>query len=410
MRSARLFAVATLTSLLTLTAATASAESWDLDLSFSDDGTLRVLESDAVLDVGVVNGRVYAAGVSWDSQERSLLVIRTLADGTYDNSFGSYGVASVNMACDTSGFDFDVLADGSSIASCQSREELRVLKWTEAGVLDTSFSADGIRTVAVPSPKQSFYFGDTGVVIDGQGRVVVGAMADSNDGANARIYRMLPSGALDTSFSSDGIRRLDLYDVDWVDDIAVVARDRIVIASDDANCPNSDEACYKRAKAHLIRLTKEGGFDQSFSDDGVARFSIRSFAVDFSYPIEIGVDSDNVITAALTGTGSFGVARILADGTPDPEYGVEGVVGLTCKCYVGSAHVVNGKVALAGTSAHFDQTLVATISQSGNSIVQGQIDLLPEARPEFSGAVAFDGNAILIGGGTGRTGFINRII
>ena len=410
MRRTRLLTIATITSFLTLTAATASAGSWTLDLSFSDNGIFRVVDSHTVLDLGVSSGLVYAAGASRDGQGPSLFVARTLTDGTYDSSFGTDGVASVGIACDAEGFDFDVLADGSSIASCQSAKELKVLRWTKAGVLDTSFSADGIRTVTVSSPKKSFYIGDTGVVVDGHDRIVVGAMADSNDGANARIYRMLPSGALDTSFSSDGVRHLDLYDVDWVDDLAVDTNNRILIASDNATCPDSnDKDCYRLAKAHLIRLNANGAFDQSFSDDGVVRFSIQSSAVDFSYPIEIGVDSDNVITAVLTGTGSFAAARILADGTLDTEYGVGGIVGLTCKCSAASAQVVDGKVALAGLSSHLDQTVVATISPSGDRIVQGQIDLLPKGRYEFTGAVAFDGNTILVGGTNTRIGFISRI-
>ncbi|HVQ87185.1 MAG TPA: hypothetical protein VMT88_03290 [Actinomycetes bacterium] len=411
MRRSRSLAVVAVAGLLSVTASAASAGSWSLDPSFSGNGVLRLPQlagsSGNMETISVTNGLVYASGTTYTSSGSGIFVVRTLADGTLDSSFGDNGIARTsarNQGHLPVDYDHAVLNDGSSVSAFfsafsarGSHKKLTVVRWTNDGVLDTSFSGDGVRTLRLKLSNTPY--GQLGVAVDRTGRIVVGVMGAGDDRADDWIYRLEPSGALDDRFAGDGLRRIDLFKYDWIDDLTVDSRNRVLIAADHYGDPDPD-------KSHVFRLDNRGSIDAGF---GVVQFKIHSPSVDYVAPTAIGVDANNVITIALQGKNAYGSVRIRPNGNLDNDYGLRGVVGLSCTCVLSRAQVVNGRVAVVGyPGGYAGPVLVTSISQSGNRVVQGLVQTFPTGLPLYE-AVAVDGNAVIYGGIIRSSGFLAKV-
>ncbi|HVQ87186.1 MAG TPA: hypothetical protein VMT88_03295 [Actinomycetes bacterium] len=389
---------------LTLCATTlvAHASNLSLDPTYSGDGVLRLkaLDGAETYEVEVLGNKVYAAGIVFGSSPSQTFLARTNADGTLDGSYGVGGVATLDapgMVYGSRSVDFT--DDGSAVVTYYAKHHLVIQRWASDGSLDTKFSGDGIRQIAFATSK---IHAVTRGAVDAQGRVVVAAQRDAQRGFDALIYRLTPQGALDTSFSVDGVKRLDYFKWDWVDALTVDHNNRVIFATDDTEDAST-------ARGYLIRLKPDGSTDTNFSDDG--RVGLRLAPKMFTYPLAVGVDSHNVITAALTGSSAstYGAARVLTNGDLDPDYGDAGVLGVTCACLPRHAQVVDGAVAFDGILGDL-QTVVATrFSANGHGVFQGRIDLFPATTNEWIDGVALDGTHLFIGGSVGRDAYIAKI-
>src|SRR5687768_8756055 len=93
------------------------------------------------------------------------------------------------------------------------------------GDLDRSFSRDGrVTTQFVPHGDE----GAHAVAVQRDGRIVaVGVAGRSN--YDTALARYLPDGSLDPSFGDGGRITADLGPTDWLSDVAIDARSRIVV-------------------------------------------------------------------------------------------------------------------------------------------------------------------------------------
>ena len=80
--------------------------------------------------------------------------------------------------------------------------DLDVLRYTPAGVLDTSFSSDGKQNMNVNGTDQA-----ESVALDSRGRILVSG--SSNGQKDFAVARLLDDGSLDTSFSAGGKQTID---------------------------------------------------------------------------------------------------------------------------------------------------------------------------------------------------------
>ena len=93
------------------------------------------------------------------------------------------------------------------------------------------------------------------------GKIVVAG--DTSVGANAIVWRLHPSGALDSSFDSDGKLTIDAGGNERVSGVVRQPDGRIVVAGSSA--PN-----FSFPDAAAFRLNANGSLDASFSGDGKA--------------------------------------------------------------------------------------------------------------------------------------------
>ena len=186
------------------------------------------------------------------------------------------------------------------------------------GNLDPSFGSGGRVATNKGSPLSV-----NAVAIDSHGRIV----AAGQGGSKMALVRYLPTGVLDTSFSDDGIAIFDPGNGDYASaqDVAIDRQGRILAAGCVADTATFGiVACDDFA---LIRVSDGGALDSSFGA-GSNGFVTKDFAAESDSASAVGVDDQGRIvvggTAQVGGDDDFGVLRYLSTGNLDPSFGTGG--------------------------------------------------------------------------------------
>jgi uncharacterized delta-60 repeat protein len=185
-----------------------------------------------------------------------------------------------------------------------------------------------------------------GVAIQADGRIVVAG----SSGGNFALVRYTVGGALDTSFSGDGMQTTDFGGADGGTAVAIQADGRIVVGGGSGG------------EFALARYDAQGGLDTSFSGDGRQTTDFGGF--DTSN--DVAIRSDGAIVAAGTvafgGAANFAVARYSASGALDPTFDFDGRVvtdfGNSQSTYdsgEGVAIQADGRIVVAGYGAEQSQ-------------------------------------------------------
>lgn len=189
--------------------------------------------------------------------------------------------------------------------------------WAADGDLDPSFGDRGLVTTAVTEISLE------AMAIDGQGRIVVAGRTNSD----MAVARYLPSGVLDTTFSVDGIASFDFpgnAPDEMARGVAIDARGGIILAG----CEGSDGFGLVCDDFALIRVSEDGGLDTSFGPPGSNGFVRRDFAGTADEAAAVVIDRQGrIVVAGITTNGAnvdFAVARFGANGQPDLSFGNAG--------------------------------------------------------------------------------------
>lgn len=195
-----------------------------------------------------------------------------------------------------------------------------------SGVLDTTFSQDGLVTsFVIPSAPDRWDIADR-VAIQPDGKIVAaGWTRDPNSSdQNFALIRYNKNGSLDTTFSGDGRVTTNLGGVDYVYGLAVQSwNGKIVVAGRKCDKPveNPPYVC----NLALARYNKNGSLDTSFSGDGkiVVNFGSHNGSVG-----GIVLQPDHkIVVAGYMWNGNdydFAVYRLRENGSLDPAFGAKG--------------------------------------------------------------------------------------
>src|SRR3954452_1938172 len=139
----------------------------------------------------------------------ALVVVRLLADGQLDRSYGTDGIAEPGLGSGCGSCEPAALAPGGAVV-LTGRTRLTpppgfepnmwaVARLTESGTLDPSFGAGGI--LAVPGVPPGGFAAGIGVAVAADGRIT---LLGARDNAPF-VLRVLPTGAPDPSFAGGGL-------------------------------------------------------------------------------------------------------------------------------------------------------------------------------------------------------------
>lgn len=307
------------------------------------------------------------------ADQGDFLAIRLTQNGTLDPSFGSGGIVRtpINISPDGADrlFGAALTPDGKLVVAGtsygQNGEELSVVRYTEAGSLDTSFCGSGICTygaqygsgyaVAVqpdgkivcagellatggisvvrllPNGDPDPSFGSAGVVhtllgepsdqdwgkavlLQGDGRIVVGATADLHNSVDFSVVRYLSDGQLDPSFGNHGVVVTPAPNQQWTEAAALLPTGKIVVTGDSSYSGTSHEF-------RLARYNADGSLDAGFGRGGIV--TTRFHANVISTALSVGADG-RVIAGGLdasTADIKYALARYNDDGSLDSGFG-----------------------------------------------------------------------------------------
>jgi uncharacterized delta-60 repeat protein len=215
------------------------------------------------------------------------------------------------------------------------------------GKLDPTFDGDGRVTLDVGS---GYIEEPADLAIDREGRIVIIGWL-SKPGVSSLdgfVVRLLPDGTPDPQFNGGAAEIVDVAgSVNTLRSVVIDADGRILVAG----------------ATGVARLLPDGNLDRAFSDDGKATLDygtgMSADAVVLDHQGRIVLGGSSSVPTAPQST-KFAVARLLADGSPDPAFAGSGVANPPVPWDGAEASAVavdgNGRIVLAGTVTNFFTT------------------------------------------------------
>ncbi len=197
--------------------------------------------------------------------------------------------------------------------------EMVVTRFTRRGTLDTSFGVGGQMTLLVDEV-------DTiavALAVQPDDRLVIVGSRGAGEAHGMLFVRLTADGDLDPTFSADGVRVFDGGQFSFLDDVAVDRRGRIVAVGSIGDGIGTDPV--------VVRLRADGSRDPRFGTRGVSRLRREFPQVRYGGQIEIAASGHLLVSIqSLAVEGEFYavVARLRANGTLDPTFGVDGLASV----------------------------------------------------------------------------------
>ncbi|HSH90909.1 MAG TPA: VCBS domain-containing protein [Ramlibacter sp.] len=199
-----------------------------LDATFGDGGIWD--QSGYALATVDAAGRMLTVGGTYDDEGNGTIdLVRYLADGSVDASFGEAGQSSIAIGSGgIRAFELKTDGDGNiTLAWSQYTDVLyyvpiSVARITNSGAIDTAFGVDGIVRTTLNG-------GDLSLALDAQGGALVAYTPAGWDNGDLSVVRFNDEGSRDSSFGTAGVATVDRGDRDEIGTISVAASGDIVV-------------------------------------------------------------------------------------------------------------------------------------------------------------------------------------
>ncbi|MBH0202391.1 MAG: hypothetical protein HP496_08880 [Nitrospira sp.] len=310
---------------------------------------LSATEGDRFFAVTAATGnQYYAVGFTTVADDSQMAVARFGPTGGLDTSFGSNGLATVNIAVGAGkkaelARSVVVQSDGKVVIAgpiehdtaatgdAARDTDIAIARFDTTGQLDQTFGTNGIKRLDLSTGivSETAFRGDTvwGMTwLPGDNLLVVGGkLADGADRTDNDyvVVKLTPNGTVDTTFGTNGLVTLDIGKGNDTPRTAIVQPDGKIVVSGHT----SDAGVITTV---LFRLLPDGQFDSTFGRDRVVHVALLAFVAE---AYDVALQGQHLIIAgygrdASTGTVDIISARFLPDGTWDKTYGDGGVAGI----------------------------------------------------------------------------------
>ncbi|MBL8525481.1 MAG: hypothetical protein JNN20_17515, partial [Betaproteobacteria bacterium] len=206
----------------------------------------------------------------------------------------------------------------TSNAPGPTHNEFAVMRHLDTGAIDFSFGVGGIANL--PLPAKDLWCVPELVEDTGYNLLVASCNADT-----IFVWRLKPSGALDTSYGSGGIASIlvgnGVYPVIGLTQY----KNRALIAASSVRPGGT------RPRFTLVRLNAAGALDTSLAGTGIARYDVMpGVSTEVSRATDVKIDSAfRIVLGGRAGTSSlnynFALARLSWSGTLDASFAAGGV-------------------------------------------------------------------------------------
>ena len=301
------------------------------------------------------DGKIVVAGRTWDAASGSdFTVARYTTTGVLDSTFAAdaSGIVIADVDNNDNALGIAIQNDGKIVVVGSTwgefTQDFAVLRFTDTGVLDSSFGDGGVVLTEIHSGSDIA----NAVAIQNDGKIVVVGQA-CMDAACAHmdfaLARYETNGDLDPTFDSDGILTQAIkpwdegaYAVALQDDDKIVAVGYTCLSED---CANSNFA--------VVRFLSNGAIDPGFVSSA---FTDINGSGEKAYAVAISPNGSVVVTGTTVISGQENTAIVWfdGDGVPDAGFGANGVAinNIGAGTEFSRAIVIpnNGTVVIAGMS------------------------------------------------------------
>ena len=282
------------------------------------------------------DGKIVAAGYSFNGSNNDLAVVRYNSDGSLDGTFsGGYVTTAVGGGHDY-GQSVAIQSDGKIVVAgysdLGSHWAFAIVRYNVGGTLDPTFNSTGIVTTSFNSQAYA-------VAIQSDGKIVAAGYAISSPFDALTVVRYNTDGTPDTSFDGDGTMTFQYSGAAVYAWSVAIQSDGKIIAAGQVAAGNSDFI--------VVRLNTIGTLD-TYTAVSLGQISVGR---------SVALQSDGkIIVAGYSFSGSspgdaFGVLRLNADGAPDTSFNGNGTV----------------KTSITGS----DRAYAVTVQPDGRIVVAG---------------------------------------
>ncbi|HET7842568.1 MAG TPA: Ig-like domain repeat protein [Xanthomonadales bacterium] len=363
-------------------------------------------------------GRLLVGGRITVSGDTQAFVARFTDTGAIDTTFGGGdGWTSFNLSLATTNAGDDILggiavdsldrpviagtADPNGNVFNPSNSDVVVARLTTAGVLDTTFSGDGLASVSTAGSADDRA---RGVRVDASNRIVAFGDASPSGNVSPRnslVARFNTDGSLDATFDGDGLRILDATlggGDDFAIDLEFANDGDLMVLSVDSDDPI------------LARMNPDGSLDTSFGGDGIVT---RSFVggQDVTEDVVVQADGKFIVTGWPVVGSIFHLAsmRFEADGDLDTTWGGTGVVTTNVAAIDRGYDAVmqpNGRLVIVGGADNDIRALAVRYLADGDGIALNTTTAITSDTPDPSvlGQSVAVGVSVTSSGGFAPTG------
>jgi uncharacterized delta-60 repeat protein len=270
------------------------------------------------------DGRIIVVGYAFfGGGNTDLAVVRFLANGDVDTSFGISGKVSTNISgYNDYAFDAALQSDGKIVAAGAAETgpggDICVVRYNTDGTLDQSFDSDGIMTADIAGDYDLAY----AVAIQPDGKIVTAGYSKTGPSYDFSVARFNTNGSFDNTFGSGGRVTTPVGPHEDIGaDMALQSDGKIVLAGHVWNSSLSD------SDYGLVRYNTDGSLDNTFGTNGIATGPVSNT---YDYLRAVAVQPDGKIVAAgqtsTPGYTDLCVLRFTANGVLDTTFNTTGFI------------------------------------------------------------------------------------
>jgi len=382
-----------------------------LDTTFGTNGTtiFQVSGLGTFVEDGIVDasGRILIVGGTLDSAENErAFLLRLLANGSLDNSFGTNGVVITNYNTTMAAFASSVLLQSNGsivIAGAVFRDEANsqfvgnyaLARYNTSGVLDTTFGSSGVTISDFDTNRAEIIFS---LNLQSDGKLIAAGNSFLDNGANTNpddddviAARYNVNGSLDTAFGVNGLGTVNFTNQStFVSDSKLQADGKIVIAGDIFDAVSDDFL--------IVRLNADGSVDNTFDTDGIVTTNFIGSDDGIQEGVAVNILADGKlliigdVNNSTTSTDFIGIARYLTNGTLDSSFRDDGqFLFQSDNAFLSDAIIVSGDLLAAGSnttgSSSSDDFYLAKFLLSNTLsleyLIETEISVYPNPVKEF---------------------------
>jgi uncharacterized delta-60 repeat protein len=266
------------------------------------------------------NGKIVAAGYIRDpSAVKSFALARYNTDGSLDTSFDTDGLVTTSCGVTCAGEDVAIGAAGRIILAGSAQTgptgdpDFAVARYNTDGSPDTSFDVDGLVTTDFGGGGGGNFDQAYAVAVQPGGKITVaGYTISSTGGYDLALARYQANGRLDSTFSGNGKVTTDYGGSDeYAFDMAFQSDDKIVVAGAEG---------ISFQDFTVARYDSTGALDTTFSSDGhlITPFPLPSFAFGVGVQADGKIVAVGQTGGYSTNDADFALARYEGDVPPTP--------------------------------------------------------------------------------------------
>ena len=295
-----------------------------LDLNYDNDFNHMIIQSDGKI---VAVGKT-SFGQTGNTYFAHAILVRTMPDGSVDNTFGQAG-----RVVDSSNIQLSYLykvrqqTDGKLLVFGRIRDTLYVARYNTNGSLDNSFGVNGKMQ---PTVRNTLTVGiDLQLLPTGKILLLYSTALNDHTSSNIYLRRLNANGTIDNSFNVDILNINSGGNSPWeaVSEIAFQSTGKIVIAAYGIRGNLTQDT-----KTYIFRYNTNGTLDNTFAVGGVDSTNIyynNYFFGNVRMKIEPGTDKILFGVSGSLPTTALVIYKYLSNGGLDTSFGTNGLLFLS---------------------------------------------------------------------------------